>query len=280
MTLIPTRYIKSLTKRLIIQLPGMQQYRNNTLPQLKATLTTKLTELGINRRGIKVRDYISAYNQRERETDNNLFASISRDKQSRKQTQQQRQEYRQHLRETAMEERSIMNINPYYQDTKTLERKYFEQNVTNKKKFTQVMKTMMSDAKNHIGCTVDIGDDSEKLYAFTKLLHHLHQTHKSTDRIRPVIFGEDLNGTQKIFTVNNNTDINLLVNNMLDGIDIGSTFSDSPVEVIGDTFIPDKFTIVYVEKKTTKTNKSRSSSKFTGRLRNPVTNKIEQQEFR
>ena len=93
------------------------------------------------------------------------------------------------------------------------------------------------------------------------------------------IFGEDLNGTQKIFTVNNETDINTLVNNMLDGIDIGSTFSDSPVEVIGDTFIPDKFTIVYVERQTTTKKKSRSATKFSGKLRNSATNKIEQQEF-
>ena len=99
MTLIPTRSersslreqssrcIKSLTKRLISQLPGFSQHRNRTLPQLKQLLSTKLTELGINRRGVKVRDYIDAYNQREKQTDDELFTNISRNKHARKKKQ-------------------------------------------------------------------------------------------------------------------------------------------------------------------------------------------------
>ena len=133
MTLIPTRSersslreqssrnIKSLTKRLILQLPGFSQHRNRTLPQLRQLLSTKLTELGINRRGVKVRDYIDAYNQREKQTDDELFTNISRNKQARKKKQHEQEQYRQHLRDTAYEERQYMNINPYYQDTKTLE---------------------------------------------------------------------------------------------------------------------------------------------------------------
>ena len=278
--------IRSLTKREIIQLPGFDKHSNKSLRELKAILTTKLTELGINRRGIRVQDYINAYNQREKQTDDALFNRMTQTRMKQKQQKQKREQYRKQLKDTATEERSILNVNPLYQDTKTLERKYYEENVSNKKKFEATMKQMMLDSKKHVGCTVDIGDDNEKLYAFTKLLHHLHQHQKSTDRIKPVVFGEDLNGTKKIFTLTNNLDINLLINNILDGIDIGSTFSDTPAEVIGETFIPDKFQIVYVDRLMRKlsedhgpmTDKAKRTE-FTAKMRSPETNKIEEQGF-
>ena len=173
-----TKCIKSLTKRDILQLPGLNQHSRKSLHQLKQLLTTKLNELGINRRGVKVQDYTTAYQQHEKEVDDALFNNLSTKRKQHKQEQQQRQVYHQQLKDTALDERSILMIQPLYQDTKTLERKYYEENVTSKKKFEATMKSMMKDAKNHIGCTVDIGDDSEKLYAFTKLLQHLHQHQK------------------------------------------------------------------------------------------------------
>lgn len=57
--------IKSLTKRQLLTLPGFTNLRNKTLKEIKQQLNVKLTELNLTRRGIKVRDYITAYNEKQ-----------------------------------------------------------------------------------------------------------------------------------------------------------------------------------------------------------------------
>ena len=68
-----SKCVKSLTKREILALPGFNQHSRKSLRELKQLLTTKLNELGINRRGVKVQDYTTAYQQHEKEVDDTLF---------------------------------------------------------------------------------------------------------------------------------------------------------------------------------------------------------------
>ena len=69
--------IKSLTKRQILTLPGFTNLRNKTLKEIKQQLNVKLTELNLTRRGIKVRDYITAYSEKQTRDDNELFNKLS-----------------------------------------------------------------------------------------------------------------------------------------------------------------------------------------------------------
>ena len=115
--------IKSLTKRQLLTLPGFSNLRNKTLKEIKQQLNVKLTELNLTRRGIKVRDYITAYSEKQTRDDNELFNKLSANKKQRQQTKTQRKQYKQSLKQNALEERNILNINAQYQSTKSAERK-------------------------------------------------------------------------------------------------------------------------------------------------------------
>ena len=265
--------IRSLTKRQLLTLPGFDS--KSTLSQLKQQLTTKLNELNINRRGIKVRDYIKAYNDKQRHDDNELFNRITKDKQSRKRNSQKQQQYKQQLKQTAIDEREMMNINPQYQTTKSAERRYYEENVNDKRKFEREMKQMMNDAKHNIGYEVDIGDDSERLYAFSKVLRYLHSHFKSTNKVKPFIQVFDLSGRIKRFTLSNSLDIDNLVNNLLGTIDVESQFSGDAPEIVNEAFQVDRIEVQFVEWKKGKGKRKT----FIGKMRDSQTNRIHPQEF-
>ena len=266
--------IKSLNRKQILSLPGFFNeplYQKSLLKELKIYLNQILDLYHINHRGVKVREYLKAY---QKDLDDALFASIGKKKKQQQTKKQSRTEYKQSLKQNALEERNILNINAQYQSTKSAERKYYEENVNDKTKFEKEMKNMMKDIKNRIGFTVDIGDDSEKLYAFTKALRYLHQHYNYKDRIKPFIQAYDLENRKKQFTLSNSIDIENLVSNILGTIDVESQFSDDAPEIVNETFIPDKFTIAFVDY-----DKNGKKTRFSSRIRDSNTNKIKQQEF-
>ena len=112
-------------------MPGF--YPKSILAQLKQQLATKLNELDNNRLGIKVRGYIKAYNCKQQRDYNEPFNRFTKDKQSNKQNSQEQQRYKQQLKQAAIDECEMMNINPHYETTKSAERRYFEENVNNKR---------------------------------------------------------------------------------------------------------------------------------------------------
>lgn len=65
---------------------------------------------------------------------------------------------------------SLMNIDAGYITSKTEERLRYEENVHDKAEYQEDMKRMMLAVKNHESFEVDIDDDTEKQYAFTKVL--------------------------------------------------------------------------------------------------------------
>lgn len=178
--------IRSLNKQLIMMLPGFNNVdRQTTKTNLKRMLNTKLDELGINRKGITVNDYITAFNEHNKRTDNELFNRISKQKQNLKLQEQRKKEQLDMIRDTALEERHMMDINPLYNSTKSRERERYEEEVLDKKRFQQNVKQMMVSVKKHRNIEVDIRDDDEKLFAFTKVIRELHSRARQ-DTIKPV----------------------------------------------------------------------------------------------
>ena len=266
--------IRSLTKRQLLTLPGFTNLRNMTLRQLKQELNVKLTEFGLTRRGVKVHNYITAFNEKQTRDDNELFNKLSLKKNSEQQAKTRRQQYREHLKQTALEEREMMNIHARYHTQKSAERRYYEENVHNKKKFQREMKQMMNDAKHNIGFEVDIGDDAERIYAFTKVLRHLHSQFRPTDRVKPYIEVSDISGRTKRLTLRNSIDIERLVENFLGEIDVSQNYSDDPPEVVNEAFQADRIVLQFINH-----THERNHNTFHGRMRNPENNRVYEQEF-
>ena len=68
-----------------------------------------------------------------------------------------------------------MNVDTYYTTTKSDERLRYEENVHDKDEYQNEMKRMMIDVRNHESFEIDIDDDSEKQYAFVKVLRHIRK---------------------------------------------------------------------------------------------------------
>lgn len=66
-----------------------------------------------------------------------------------------------------------MNIDARYTTSKSEERRSYEENVADKDKFQEELKRMMIADKNHESFEIDIGDDREIQYAFTKVLRQI-----------------------------------------------------------------------------------------------------------
>ena len=77
------KLISTLSKREILSLPGFSN-TNATLNELRTQLNSKLISMNINKRGVRVKDYIKAFKQ----ADNELFNKISNEKLNRQQHKQ------------------------------------------------------------------------------------------------------------------------------------------------------------------------------------------------
>ena len=109
------------------------------------------------------------------------------------------------------------------------------------------MKQMMNDAKHSIGYEVDIKYDSERLYAFSKVLSYVHSHSKSTNKVNPFIQVHDLSGRIKRFTLSESLGIDSLVNNLLGTIDVESQFSGDTPEITNEAYQVDRIEVQFLE---------------------------------
>ena len=106
---------------------------------------------------------------------------------------------------------------------------------------------MMNDAKHSIGYEVDIKYDSERLYAFSKVLSYVHSHSKSTNKVNPFIQVHDLSGRIKRFTLSESLGIDSLVNNLLGTIDVESQFSGDTPEITNEAYQVDRIEVQFLE---------------------------------
>ena len=276
-----SKLLSRLSKSEILSLPGFKKYRSLTIRKLKPILNQSIKDLGINYRGVKVKDYVKKYNQKS--SDDKLFKRLSADKDLLKNKHRDREQYKQSIKDSALFERSLMNMSEIYStpppsetklyieslmnmDTgyttsKSEERRRYKDNVTDKGKFQNEVKRMMIAANNHESFTVDINDDSEIQYAFTKVLRHIRQM--KSDKWRPLVYGYDLNGEYKLFHLNKESDLEDMIKCILGEITIEEYSSDSDPGLIGLDYIPVRFEVKFISMRK---NKSTGKSEFVERV--------------
>ena len=186
-----SKLLSRLSKAEILSLPGFRKHKKCTIRKLKSLLKQSIKDMGINFRGVRVKDYVKRFN--EITLDNEIFNRIS----NMKKDMRSQEQYKHGLKENALFERSfmntgelyslpkpnedkqyiesLMNIDSGYSMSKSEERRRYEDNVTDKEKFQEELKRMMIAVKNHESFEVDIGDDSEIQYAFTKVLRQIRK---------------------------------------------------------------------------------------------------------
>lgn len=256
-----SKLLSKLSKAEILSLPGFEKYKKYVIRQLKPLLKQSIKDLGINFRGVRVNDYVEKYEKRKAD-DEKLFNRISNMKKDRRSYEQ----YKQGLKDNALFERSFMNLGELYSlpkpsedkqyieslmnidamySTKSNERIRYEENVTDKTKYQQEMKRMMIAVKNHESFEVDIGDDSEIQYAFTKVLRQIRKM--KSDEWRPLVYGYDMNGKKRVFNINRESNIEDMIRCILGEITIEEYSSDSDPGLIGWDYIPVRFEIKFIK---------------------------------
>ena len=284
--------VLKLTKKEILTLPGFKEdttyFNSYTKKQLMEMVIDEIKSFNLINPTVK--EYKNAnkrywariereQQQRKeaelRKADNDFFNSLSQMKQQKKQQKQSRNEYKQSLKNKARNDREaindIMNMNPQYEDTKSFDREYYEENIHDKEAYEEFMKSMMKDARNHIGFEVNIGDDSEKQYAFTQVLKYLHKTQMND--VFPIVHASELSGRNRYFTINNKYNVDNMIGHILGNIDVTQDASDNDPKSI-DGFQPDSFKIEFVER----TGKGKNT-KFHGKVRDSETNEVKDEEF-
>ncbi|KAK8898932.1 hypothetical protein M9Y10_001224 [Tritrichomonas musculus] len=295
-----SKLLLKLTKREILKLPEFDDMSDLKLNELREVLKDMCYDLKLTNPTVKqykqaYKQYITKINtEREnrlraqlrkveraerdveaRRADDELFNSIKSMKNEYKQKQKQRNEYKQRIKNEAISEREAVNdlfkTNSIYEDTKSADRKHYEELVTDKKEFQNEMKKMMIDAKNKVGFEVNIGDDGEKQLAFTKVLEYLHKTQKGY--VYPVVLSRELGGRERWFTVNNTNNVKAMIGHILGEITVDTEASDTNPMVM-DAFQPDSFKIVFINKE-----KKGKNTSFTGLVRDSETNEVIPEEF-
>lgn len=167
---------------------------------------------------------------------------ISSKKDSLKKQKRIHEQYKQSLKENALFERplvnmcevyslpkpsesklyieSFLNFDARYTTSKSEERRRYEENVTDKDKFQEELKRMMIAAKNHESFEIDIDDDSEIQYAFTKILSQIRKM--KTNEWRPLIYGYG-----RVFNLNKESDLEDMIRCVLGEITIEEYSSDT-----------------------------------------------------
>ncbi|KAK8895923.1 hypothetical protein M9Y10_013809 [Tritrichomonas musculus] len=223
-----TKLLSRLNKSEILSLPGFSFYKDRNLPFLKELLKDAKQFLKIDFRGVSVQDYIDA-----------------------------RKAYRKKMRSEKRKNKAfeqLMNIKIEFKDTKTAERRQYEENVHDKKKYQAEYKRMMIAAKNHESFEVNINDDSEVQYAFTQVLRYIRK-HSSLE-YKPIVYGYDMNDNCRMFNLSKEVNFEDLLKCILGEITIESYSSDSDPALIGFEYIPVRFEVkfIYMKKKEGKTD--------------------------
>ena len=265
-----SKLISKLSKSEILSLPGFKKYNSLTVRELKPILKKSIRDLDIDFRGVRVSDYINRVKEIEedqKKSDEELFKQISSKKDSLKKQKRSHEQYKQSLKENASFLRSLMNmsdvytlpkpsesklyieslmnIQTEYTTSKTEERRRYEENVTNKEEYQEELKRMMIAVKNHETFTVDIGDDGEKQYAFTKVLRHIRK--KKSDEWRPLVYGYDMNGNSRVFNVNKESDLEVMIRCILGEITVENYYSDCDPNLVGWDYIPVRFEVKFIK---------------------------------
>ena len=141
----------------------------------------------------------------------------------------------------------LMNIKFEFKDTRITERRQFEENVHDKKKYQKEYKRMMIAAKNHESFEVNINDDSEVQYAFTQVLRYIRKT--SSSEYKPTVYGYDMNNNCRMFNLSKEVNFEDLLKCILGEITIESYCSDSDPALIGLDFVPVRFEVKFIHMK-------------------------------
>ena len=263
------KLISTLSKREILSLPGFSN-TNATLNELRTQLNNKLISMNINKRGVRVKDYIKAFKQ----ADNELFNKIRNEKINRQQQKQQRKQYKQSIKEAASIEKSLFNLpTNFYTTSKTEERKAYEnriREVSNKSNFQKYMKEFMNNVNHKISFETVIGDDEDKRLAFCEMLRHCYSLDVN---VRPVIKAHTIDGTYKYFTLSDNHDLNNTIGHIAGTIDLTTYSSDENPSYTG-SFIPIRYELLFIHK-----NMEKKTAKFSIKKQDPDTNDIYEEDI-
>ena len=242
---VDNQLISKLTKKQILSLPGFQNKGKQTVKKLREELRQNISKMKINKRGLKVKDYIKAFN----ESDDKLFNNLRRQKNTRQKEKASRREYKQSIKNNARAERDILNISvDLYSTAKTEARKEYKERVKNiqdKPKFKKQMKEFMMKANKEISFEIVIGDDEDTRMAFTETLRQLHKKNKKN----VVVKSESLDGEEyKWYTISSARNIDTTIGHISGTIDLNDDCSDNN-PWIGNVFIPAKYQLLFIQNK-------------------------------
>ena len=153
------KVLSKLNKNEILQLPGMKQYSNQTVKELKDTLKQFIIKnFNVpNIIGWKVSTYLQQYNKtkaaNQRTVDDKLFKQMKKINERAKQTEIRKQQRQQQLIQNAIEERAILNMpmQDLYLNTKNQARIAYEKRireVQNETQFRKELAAMMKKVSN------------------------------------------------------------------------------------------------------------------------------------
>ena len=264
-----TKLLSRLSKSEILSLPGFDRYGSLKIKELKPILKKSIKQMNIAFRGVRVSDYVNRFNEirEQKQSDDDLFKRMSTMKHQQQKQHQSHEQYKQSLKDTAMFERSLMNMSELYSvpkpsesklfieslmnvdteytTTKSDERLRYEENVHDKDEYQNEMKRMMLAAKNHESFEIDIDDDSEKQYAFVKVLRYIRKM--KTNEWRPIITGYDMNGNGRKFSINKELDLETMIRCILGEITVEDYSSDCDPNLIGWDYIPVRFEVKFIK---------------------------------
>ncbi|KAK8840742.1 hypothetical protein M9Y10_030519, partial [Tritrichomonas musculus] len=221
-------------------------------------------------RGARINDYVNGF----KKTDDELFKRMKQMKSEQKMKHTTNEQYKQHIKQNAIEERQMMNdVNDVYHESKSDERKAYEQRVSDvkdKKQYKEYMKHFIYNTNNEISFEIDIGDDEDKRIAFTEMLRYIY-SHKTTTR--PVVKAYSLDGSYKWFTLSNKFNMDSTIGHIAGTIDLNTDESDMN-PYIDNVFAPVRYEILFIDKST-----NNKTSKFKIKKQSPSSNKIYDEEI-
>lgn len=217
--------LTKLTKQQILSLPGFQNQNTMSLTQLRTNLRTNMRNMNL-KYGARINDYVEGF----KKTDDELFKRMKQMKNEQKMKHTTNEQYKQHIKQNAIEERQMMNnVNDVYHESKSDERKAYEQRISevkDKKQYKEYMKQFIYNTNDEISFEIDIGDDEDKRIAFTEMLRYIY-SHKTTTR--PVVKAYSLDGSYKWFTLSNKFNMDSTIGHIVGTIDLNTDedFRDS-----------------------------------------------------
>ena len=209
------KLLSQLRKAEILNLPGFDKLQKITMRELKRKLYDFIKKLKINRRGLRVNEYILAYNSKFHiRADENDIEKISTDLYSTQKTEARKE---------------------YYERIK---------HVQNHKKFKQYMKDFMNKMSKSISFEIVIGDDEDKRLAFTESLRQLYKIKNS----KVVVKSEGLSGSYKWHTLSDTKNKEITLGHISGTIDLTEDSSDTN-PYVDNSFVPVRYQILFLNNK-------------------------------